>query len=64
MAKIVEITWDQFEALRELGAPVGYDIGGNRRGYTWEFLARGCANVVSEAGRLGGWKAYTLVDSE
>lgn len=27
MPKIVEITWDQFEALRELGAPVGFSYG-------------------------------------
>lgn len=52
MPKIVEITWDQFEALRELGAPVGFSYGaykGEEPVYvddlTWKYLHTGVSTA-------------------
>lgn len=64
MPKIVEITWDQFEALRELGAPVGYDAPPFEVAFSWEYLRRNVQKVHLIHAMSNRWRAYTLVDSD
>lgn len=67
MARVIEITLDQFKTLRELGAPVGF-LGSYDREYVyedlitenWEYVAADSALVHFDE----DLRYYTLVDSD
>lgn len=73
MAEVVEITAEQFVALRELGAPVGYLSTIDKEAmklqtiqYNWEFVSRNASTIGVDINKHGrdGRSYYTLIDSD
>lgn len=65
MVKIKRITVEQFVALRELGAEVGYGSGGHSGPVTtntWAYLSYGAKAISEES--LTRMECYVRIDSD